>query len=221
MDFSRFRQPRLAISCTNSATGGGFPTLSASAARSSASRPACPGSLHALGLFSYRGDVFRSRSPVLVRLGSLASALAAGGPPAGALSRLPPRPPGSAPCRRPCAARPAPVIGDQRRGLLAIGREPPVQHFGAVVVPQRLAPRLHVGDAALDAPEQGSLVDAQFDHRVKRKAPLRQHAVKRHGLRHGAREAVEDEALARIRLLRCAGRRSRPRHRRAPGRRAP
>ena len=76
-----------------------------------------------------------------------------------------------------------------------------MQHFRIVVVAQRLAAFLHLGDAAFDAPHQGILVDAQFDHRVEREPLLCQHAVERLGLRHGAREAVEDEALARVRLL--------------------
>ena len=99
----------------------------------------------------------------------------------------------------------APVIVDERRGQLAVGRQPPVQHVGSVVVAEPLAPRLHVRDAAFNALEQGGFVDAQFDHRVKRKASLCQHAVKGHGLRHGARETVEDEALARIRRFDALG----------------
>ena len=56
---------------------------------------------------------------------------------------------GSAPCRRPTAATPCqPVVVDQRRGLVAIGLEPPPQHLRIVVGAQRLAARRRLARSA-------------------------------------------------------------------------
>ncbi len=97
----------------------------------------------------------------------------------------------------------------ERRGAIAVliaRLLPVIRTFIALPAGiARIAPRLHVRNAALNALEQSGFVDAQFDHRVECKAPHRQHAVKRLRLRHCAREAVEDEAFARIRLFDALG----------------
>src|SRR5215469_3242452 len=97
------------------------------------------------------------------------------------------------------------VIGGERRGLIAVGQQPAVQHLRIVVVPQRLAPRFRLRDPLLDALEQGALVHLELDDGVELEALLLEHAVERVRLRHRARETVEDEAPARIGLVNARG----------------
>src|SRR5262249_48748694 len=93
------------------------------------------------------------------------------------------------------------IVGHERRGLVPVGEQPAAQHLRIVVGAQRLAARLRVGDALLDALEQALLVHLELDHGIEREALLLEQAVERVGLRHRAREAVKDEALARIGLV--------------------
>src|SRR6266508_1216563 len=97
------------------------------------------------------------------------------------------------------------VIGDERRGLIAVGRKPAPEHFRIIVLAKQLASRLHLGDALLDALEQDALVHLELDDRVELEALLLEHAIKRVRLRHRAREAIEDEAVARIGLVDALG----------------
>ena len=71
---------------------------------------------------------------------------------------------------------------------------------GVVVGAQRLTARRHLGDAPFDALEENSFVNLELDHRVEIELLLVQHAVERLGLRHGARKAVEDEAVVGVGL---------------------
>ena len=96
---------------------------------------------------------------------------------------------------------PLAVIGDQRGGLLAIGPEPVMQNLGDIVLAQRFAARLHLGNPAFDPPHQGILVDPQFDHGVEPEALSLQKAVERRRLWHGARETVENKAFTRVRFV--------------------
>src|SRR6516165_7569579 len=97
------------------------------------------------------------------------------------------------------------VIGGKRRGLIAVGQQPAVQHLRIVVVAQHLAPRFRLRDPLLDAPEQRALVHLELDDGVELEALLLEHAIKRVRLRHRARETVEDKALARIGLVDARG----------------
>src|SRR5215468_4006877 len=97
------------------------------------------------------------------------------------------------------------VIRGERRGLIAVGQEPPPQHLRIVVGAQRLAPRLRLRDPLLDAFEQDALVHLELDDGVELEALLLEHAIERVRLRHRARETVQDEAPARIGLLDARG----------------
>src|SRR6516162_205674 len=97
------------------------------------------------------------------------------------------------------------VIGGKRRGLIAVGQQPAVQHLRIVVVAQHLAPRLRLGDSFLDAFEQRALVHLELDDGVEVEALLLEHAIERVRLRHRARKTVEDKALARIGLVDARG----------------
>jgi hypothetical protein len=59
--------------------------------------------------------------------------------------------------------------------------------------------------SGLDTLEQNALVDAQLDHRVELEALFGEKPVERLRLRHRAREAIENEPLARIRLADTVG----------------
>src|SRR5260221_7845583 len=58
------------------------------------------------------------------------------------------------------------VIRGERRGLIAVGQEPPVQHLRIIVGAQRLAPRLRLLDPLLDASDQDYLVHITLDYVV-------------------------------------------------------
>ena len=111
------------------------------------------------------------------------------------------------------------VVRQDRRGLAVIGLEPR-RHRLAVVVGaagelvraadvadaghrgrlERVVvagAALGAGEAAGDAVDQRRVVHLQLDDRVELHALLGQHPVERLGLRHGAREAVQDEAVGR------------------------
>src|SRR5262245_5293295 len=97
------------------------------------------------------------------------------------------------------------VIGGKRRGLIAVGQKPAVQHVRIVVVAQHLAPRLRLGDAFLNAFEQGTLVHLELDDGVELEALFLEHAIERVRLRHRARKTIEDKAPVRIGLLDARG----------------
>src|SRR6266568_2481561 len=97
------------------------------------------------------------------------------------------------------------VIGGKRRGLIAVGQQPAVQHLRIVVVAQHLAPRFRLDDPFLDAFEQSALVHLELDDGVELEALLLEHAIERVRLRHRARKAIEDEAPARIGLVDARG----------------
>ena len=56
-------------------------------------------------------------------------------------------------------------------------------------------------EAADDAFDQRLLVDLHGDHPVEREPAFGQHGIQCVGLRHRAREAVEDEAVGAVRLI--------------------
>src|SRR4029450_3846611 len=97
------------------------------------------------------------------------------------------------------------IIGDERRGLIAVGRKPAPEHLRIIVLAKHLAPRFHLGDALLDALERDALVHLGLDDRIELEALLLEHAIKRVRLRHRTREAIEDEAVARIGLVDALG----------------
>ena len=66
------------------------------------------------------------------------------------------------------------------------------------------APPVSLG-AVGDARDQRLGVGSDLDHGVELQALLRQHRAQRIGLRHGAREAVEDEAVLAVGLVDALG----------------
>ena len=93
------------------------------------------------------------------------------------------------------------VIRSEWRGLIAVGQKPAPQHLRIVILAQRLAPRLHLGDPLFDPLEQRGLIHLEFDHGIELEALLLEHAIECVRLRHRAWEAIQNEALARIRLI--------------------
>ena len=56
-------------------------------------------------------------------------------------------------------------------------------------------------DAGLDPLQQRALVDAKLDDGIELDVLLLEQLIERFGLRHGARKAVEDESVRRVRLI--------------------
>src|SRR5579863_6695610 len=86
------------------------------------------------------------------------------------------------------------VIADQRSSLFAISVKPLGEYLGVVVWTDLFPACRHLGDALLNALEEDTLIDLEFDHGIERKPLLGQHAVERLGLGHRSRESVKDEA---------------------------
>ena len=115
------------------------------------------------------------------------------------------------------------VVGDDRGRLLVVGGEARGHGFAIVVRPPRevrtsalvanalgagpvelvviAGAAVGAGESADDALDQRLLIDLDGDHLVERQPAFGQHAVQRVGLRHRAREAVEDETAGAVRLL--------------------
>ena len=115
------------------------------------------------------------------------------------------------------------VMRQDRRGLAVVGVEASLHRVAVVVgaageagamthiahardgggLERVVIPRAAggAGEAPGDALDQGRVIDLQLHHRVQRHAPGRQQPIQRLGLRHCAREAVQDEAIGAIRLL--------------------
>jgi len=97
------------------------------------------------------------------------------------------------------------IIGSERRRLVAISQDAPAQHIRIVVRTQGCPLSPGLSDPLLDPLEQAPLINFEVDHRVELEAPLLEQAIEGVGLRNGAREAVEDEAVARIGLGNSVG----------------
>src|ERR1700728_1263987 len=93
------------------------------------------------------------------------------------------------------------VIGNQRGGLFAVGREPAMQNLGSVVGAQRLAMGGHLRDTIFDPLYQRRLIDLKLDHRIEAAAMPLEHAVERFGLRNSSGKTVENKTLARVGLF--------------------
>ena len=231
MDSLRFRQPRLAISCTNTTQRRRFPVRLACASLRDRAADLCAAAGFAglvasvYGFFSYDGAASAS-APYGVELLAFClwsrlgySAADSGGSAlsiAAVTSGI-----GAMPSTVRSTLLP-PVIGDQRRGLR---RDRPPAAAAALRDCRRsrsASPRAFISAMRLSMRLSRASSSTRSSITASSDVPrVCKHAVERLGLRHRAREAVEDETLARIGLARCAGRQCRPRCRRAPGRRAP
>src|SRR5690606_31247194 len=99
----------------------------------------------------------------------------------------------------------APVVRQDRRGLPVVDLQPLAQRLDVVVAARGAAVAGAFGRSRLDALDQHLVRHRDLDHEVQGQALALEQRIKRLGLRDGAREAVEDEALAAIRLLDALG----------------
>src|SRR6266850_1976370 len=92
-----------------------------------------------------------------------------------------------------------PVVGAARKLAAAANVAGPVE-FGPVVALVIAGAALLTAKASGKAIDQGRFIDLELDHVVEPQAEARQHFIQRLRLRKRPREAVEDKAVAAIRL---------------------
>src|SRR3954449_2164969 len=97
------------------------------------------------------------------------------------------------------------VIGSNHGGIAVVGGKPGLEDLGIVVLADRLAPGARFRGPALDPLDEGALVDLELEHRIEPQTLFGEHRVEGLGLGDGAREAVEDEALAGVRPVDALG----------------
>ncbi len=212
MDSPRFRQPRLAISCTNSLTGGEVSRLCALLSVCFA----VPGRLRAVepvrGLFSYslapRARDRRRLYELTLRFFCCHRASAARSPIGSDGKALSIAAVTSAIGAMPLTVRSTPCAGNRRSAARSARGRPRAGCAARPDCRRRAAPR-----RAPSFPRSGfRSAEAGRPRRPAVRSPrrardrlARQHAVERLGLRHGARKTVENETLARIGLLDALG----------------